>query len=643
MSATGACPGCGAPLVFRVQTSVVTVCEHCRSVVARGDTTFEDIGKTNDILSTGSVLKLGLKGTLRASGEIHAFEIVGRTQLKHPLGGVWDEWYATVGGRWVWIAEHQGKLALTSEKDPQQGPKLSLASARPGKQVFTARGMMRIIEKGIATVVAEEGELPWRAEPNERRAFVDLSGPDGSFGTLDLGKVENDVPQGPVKWYLGRETNVDELGLRDSVVSEPVLRKVEANQHINCPQCQAPLELHLAETESVACPSCASALSVEDNGKLRFLFAQSKRVPEIPLGTKATLDTDFFRHAEQADEKKPLKVEVVAYVIRMVVFDGIQYEFDEYLLHTEKDGFFWLVQSDGHWSFTWPLNAGAVQSGGYSDNVRYGGRTFKPYQRSSPTVKYVAGELYWKVTVGEQSEMLDLIRPPYMLSEERTTNEVNWSKSLYIDTDDVRRVFRVPSLAKPSGVGGNQPSPWGEALRTGALLAAAASLVVLLLTMIIPGKTLIDQNLELTPPSSIVSTDPGNNKFSIAPLRLSGAKNVVVDLYPNMQGNAWVSGDLYQQSTGRIPRSFARNLDFGHQRVYLSAPPGGDYALNLLVKRSIFQTTSSLRLIVSQGHPSMHWLSMLGICLALSWGFLAYRYSAFEKARMFNSTFGGGE
>src|SRR5215467_38293 len=104
------CPACGAPITFRIGSSVVAVCEFCKSAVARGDKNLEDLGKVADLVETGSPLDVGLKGAYHGVG----FEFTGRAQLGHEAGGMWDEWYAAFSdGRWGWLAEAQGRFYLT--------------------------------------------------------------------------------------------------------------------------------------------------------------------------------------------------------------------------------------------------------------------------------------------------------------------------------------------------------------------------------------------------------------------------------------------------------------------------------------------------------------------------------------------------
>ena len=104
------CPSCGAPIEFTAGSTIVLVCPFCRSAVARTDRGLEDLGKVAEIADSESPLKLGLKGTYKDT----RFELTGRAQNRHELGGYWDEWYATFSNGWVgWLAEAQGRFYLT--------------------------------------------------------------------------------------------------------------------------------------------------------------------------------------------------------------------------------------------------------------------------------------------------------------------------------------------------------------------------------------------------------------------------------------------------------------------------------------------------------------------------------------------------
>jgi len=490
MSAQGKCPGCGAPITFRVTTSVVAVCGFCQQVVARGDVDVIDLGKSNPVLVVPSAFAVGSVGRFREQG----FTVVGRAQLKHALGGVWNEWYAALdNGRWVWIAEHQGRVAFMGEVSPTQGPGIrALDAATPGSRWLSGRGEFVVVERGIATVHAEEGELPWRAAPHERRAAVDLQGPGGVFATLDFGAVGADEqPQGPTRFFVGHEVDVASLGLSHPTGGPPTgdeaLPTVAGSVALACPNCQAPLSLRRPDdSRTVVCESCGSASSIDEHKKLALLFPQKLRFdPKIPLGARARFDEALLKNARVQDNLKSLNVEVVAFVVRSVVEDGETFTFDEYLLATPKQGFFWLVESDGQWSLFRPLSAADVVE--HPGAAQYQGGRYMLEGQSTPKVEQVMGELYWQVKLGDKSRATDYTRMKYRLTVEKTKDEVNWTFGFPVPRSELARTFGVAlPISTSSSFGG---SPYASSYDSSSMYSSPQQLptwaVVLIVLVII--------------------------------------------------------------------------------------------------------------------------------------------------------------
>src|SRR5215475_9802445 len=115
------CPSCAGPIEFKSGATIVVVCPFCRSAVARTDRALQDLGKVAELAETGSPLKVGLKGLFKNQ----RFELTGRAQMGHEMGGVWDEWYATFSNGWVgWLAEAQGRFYLTFYQPLPQGAQI---------------------------------------------------------------------------------------------------------------------------------------------------------------------------------------------------------------------------------------------------------------------------------------------------------------------------------------------------------------------------------------------------------------------------------------------------------------------------------------------------------------------------------------
>lgn len=58
----GSCPSCGGQVVFHLGHSLLKVCDHCGSALARKGANLESYGKVASLIPTTSILKLGVHG-----------------------------------------------------------------------------------------------------------------------------------------------------------------------------------------------------------------------------------------------------------------------------------------------------------------------------------------------------------------------------------------------------------------------------------------------------------------------------------------------------------------------------------------------------------------------------------------------------
>ena len=273
------CPSCGAPVEFKSGQSIVVICEYCRSAVARTDRDLKDLGKVAELVETGSPLDVGVRGKWKDV----PFELTGRAQLGHEMGGQWDEWYATFSNGWLaWLAEAQGRFYITFQYPIPEGvqvppfDQLQLGQTVSGLPWPTP---LIVAETGRARALGAKGEIPYLLKPGETYYYADLSGIDGAFGTLDYN-------ESPPLVFLGQQVTLADLGITTTRAPEREERRVGA-AHVSCPNCAGPLELRAPDkTERVTCPNCNSLLDV-NQGQLQFLKALEKPrfQPVIPIGT----------------------------------------------------------------------------------------------------------------------------------------------------------------------------------------------------------------------------------------------------------------------------------------------------------------------------------------------------------------------
>ncbi len=632
------CPSCGGPVQFKSGQSIVVICEYCHSAVARTDRDLKDLGKVAELVETGSPLDVGLRGTWKDV----PFELTGRAQLGHEMGGQWDEWYATFSNGWLgWLAEAQGRFYLTFQYPMPEGvavpqfEQLQLGQSVPGLPWPTP---LIVAETGQATARGAKGEIPYLLTPGETYYYADLSGTNGAFGTLDYN-------ESPPLVFLGQQVTLAELGITTTRTPEREERRVGAAQ-VSCPNCAGPLELRAPDkTERVTCPNCNSLLDV-NQGQLQFLKALEKPwfQPVIPIGSTGEVPEG--------------KMQVIGAMARSVTIEGVQYFWSEYLLYNPQIGFRWLVNSDDHWNYVQAIPPGEVTES--EKSVSFRGKNYKIFQDAQAKVEVVLGEFYWKVETGEEVRGVDYVAAPYMLSKEvstvstrrrkRVTGEINWSLGTYITPQQIEKAFGVSGLPRPSGVAPNQPykHKWVYKywlLFVGILLLAG----IIMFAVSGSEKEVFKQTVTLAP----LPNADGTQAFFSEPFELAGRRNIKIIGESPVQ-NTWVylEGDLINDETG-VVQSFPIDISYysgvedgeswsegdRSDSAYTSAMPGGRYVLRLEGQWEKWQEPAVVSVsIVQNVTHGFNWLIAL-IALSIGPILMIIYHISFEHKRWSESMF----
>ena len=572
------CPSCAGPLEFKSGSTVVLVCPYCRSAVARTDRALSDLGKVAEIAESESPLKLGLRGKFKGN----SFELTGRAQLKHDSGGFWDEWYATFSNGWVgWLAEAQGRFYLTFYQPLPQGVTLPPFEAlQVGQAVpeIPAPSPLMVAEKGTATSVAADGEIPYQLVPNERSGYADLAGRNNAFGTIDYSIS-------PPWVFIGQQVSLADIGLGDARPAERSTRRTTAAA-MGCPNCGGPLDLVAPDkSERVTCPNCDSLLDV-NQGNLSYLHALNPTEADknfvLPIGAEGTV-------------KNGAKLKVIGSVVRSVLLDGVHYYWHEYLLYNPSVGFRWLVHSDNHWNFVEPVNPAEVSAESNMLGARsatYNGTLFRIFQDANAVVEYVKGEFYWRVEQGETVRAVDYVAAPLMLSQEVTGSEINWSLGTYMTNAEVEKAFGVSGLPKPWSVAPNQPFT-GQFYYTWGALPLILLIVLAVFMIPLSGMTATALSQQIVLPPMANATAP-QTMFS-QPFEVKANRNLrITASAPVTNSFADLDVDLVNEQSQEVesvsvPIEYYQGVDGGEswteggqsQDATLSSLPAGKYTLRV--------------------------------------------------------------
>ena len=192
------CPSCGAEITFQSSITVSCVCPYCRSLVVRHDTNVEAIGTMAELPQDVSPFQLGSAGIYRNTH----FSLIGRLKIGWE-DGCWNEWFMlTDEGKKGWLAEAQGFLAVSFEKEehnlPATAPMLSQYLTLQDKQFCVG-------DVKQAECIGSEGELPFAAPKGRKTTSADLISSDGGFACIEY----ND--EGPPRFYVGEYTEFNML------------------------------------------------------------------------------------------------------------------------------------------------------------------------------------------------------------------------------------------------------------------------------------------------------------------------------------------------------------------------------------------------------------------------------------------------
>jgi hypothetical protein len=323
----------------------------------------------------------------------------------------------------------------------------------------------------------------------------------------------------------------------------------------SCPACGGAIVLHAPRAAAAyGCLRCAALVDV--SGPAPKLLAPSesgpRREPAIPPGRRGALRGET--------------IEALGYLRRRVEIEGERYEWSEYLLWNPRLGYRWLSEYEGHWLYLTPC---VEMPRAVRGDAVFGGRTYKRFQDGVASVVCALGEFYWKVNKEEQVFYTDYIAPPFLLSEERTDDEVSWSAGEYVDAAAVWRTFQLPgNPPAPVGVAPAQPSPYASHLPSGMVSIG----ILAGLAMVQFGAGILCQNKRAHEESFACAADDAEKSRVSRDFQLDGrTSNIRMEIATDLT-NQWAHFDcaLIHEDSGRA-------IQFGREIGYFSGSEGGTF------------------------------------------------------------------
>ena len=212
MSTSLSCPSCGGEVRLHSFTPYVA-CSYCRHILVQVQDGYQDSGQVSGVADDISPFQIGSEGWFEG---VH-FGLVGRIRLAWK-DGFWNEWYAYFDdGRFGWLAEAQGTLAILFESTDEEvnravyDDQLPAIRAHPqplGQTIKINSELFVLSDIKRVECVVVEGETPRMSPLGEDFTVVDFMGNKGEIATAEA------VPNPPKRrLFIGRYVEFEELRL----------------------------------------------------------------------------------------------------------------------------------------------------------------------------------------------------------------------------------------------------------------------------------------------------------------------------------------------------------------------------------------------------------------------------------------------
>ncbi|TFW29540.1 DUF4178 domain-containing protein [Massilia horti] len=412
------CPSCGAPVQFKSHASVMAVCEYCHATVVKDAEGVKDLGKMSSVLEDYSRIQVGTAGRL---GQ-RSFTVVGRIQLRYSAG-MWNEWYLLFDdGGSGWLGDSSGMYVVTTERE--------LGAAWPpfdeiriGKEYAFGGGRYAASERRVADCIGGQGELPMRVGAGWQARVADFRSGTG-FATLDYSDGEQPV------LYCGTAVTLEEMQCQllreDEQIKESAGKYRGHVASLECPTCGTAISYLPGLTSHIVCQSCHTQLdAASPQVQVLAKGAALEHVSfTLPLGATANINGNEYSVTGAMKRR-----------------DGEGTAWSEYLLYSTRAGFLWLVETTEGWSralvmHDWPAPVNPDASQLVVDK-----QGFKREYGYAARVEYAAGAFNWRVTVGDEVQVVEFAQGQTRLAAEFTPEELTWSRSTPVAYDQITAWF----------------------------------------------------------------------------------------------------------------------------------------------------------------------------------------------------------
>lgn len=213
---------------------------------------------------------------------------------------------------------------------------------------------------------------------------------------------------------------------------------------VSCTKCSKEIKLYSHQrVVGYSCSNCGTytVLSKQKSVKTNYTLSKVKE-KTFEIGTVFKIDNDEF------------------VLINFLAKEETTYKtiWFEYCLFNPIKGYWTISESDGHFSLIKPSKFYLKQPGITKSVFVFDIGNFDLYNKYKYKIKMAEGEFTYDVLNNDMPSCADFVKPPYILSYERTKDEILWFQGEYIDHSKLMSWVKDDiNLPVKDGIAPNQP------------------------------------------------------------------------------------------------------------------------------------------------------------------------------------------
>ncbi|MES2837028.1 MAG: DUF4178 domain-containing protein [Bacteroidota bacterium] len=403
----------------------------------------------------------------------------------------------------------------------------------------------------------------------------------------------------------------------------------------NCSECNAVIETYLGSSSyNVICPKCSCVYNYYDGWFIKSFkkLKPLKEKPIIDIGTIGVIDK--------------IKYITLSFVLKKE--SGTDYSWHEYTLFNPIYGLAYLTMYNGHWMLLKEITEIPNVEGrsAYLNNER-----FELYSRYRSKVDGAVGEFLFNFSPDEKPQIEEFILPPYIITSEKTEDNLVWLKGEYYAPNQIKNGFNLVDVPDRIGVG--QIQPYVAKFKTKFFKQVLILLALIWGTMQVVFDGLAKEEVVFKNYINVNDSTTGKDYYTNSFELKHGTKNVEITMVTSVF-NSWIyaGATLVNEKTGDV-YDFELEAEYYHgytdgeswsegtnwSSKVASSVPEGTYYLIIRPEKPTSLNNMSIGITLTRDvFISSNGLILL-ILMAIFPAYYFYKQRKFEENRWYNSNY----